>query len=81
MKGAQSWCSPANGTSCSEGEPPTSTTRIPDARDRASASTALLPIPGSPVTSSTPLPPTRAAASSRSTTCCSCSRPTSTGAV
>ena len=81
--GRRSWSSPPNGTSRSASTPAARSTRMPASAtaDAASSSSALLPIPASPDSSSVPLSPTRAEATSLLMTCRSRSRPTSTDRV
>ena len=79
--GRSSSSRPANGIDPSCSIPRAASTRIPPARSAASARRALLPMPGSPRTSSAPLVPTRASARRRSIAARSVSRPSSIGRV
>ena len=66
--GAHSWCSPANASSISDCTPTTRTTwyRESDARPARYSSSAVLPAPGSPRTTSARLSPAPTASTSRS---------------
>ncbi len=75
--GRRSCSRPANGTNCSDSTPRARSTRMLAASVSASASSALLPMPGSPLSTSTPLSPTRAPARSISRVRRSECRPTS----
>ncbi len=70
--GAHSWCKPANASSISDSIPATRMTRHPVAWARTASSSAVLPSPGWPRSTSAPLVPSRAcpisaASASRST--------------
>ena len=77
--GWTSWCRPANASSDSASIPPARSTRIPVACPSACPSSADLPTPGSPRTTSVPLREDPAQAMRRSTAANSASLPKSTG--
>ncbi len=70
----------ANASSISDSTPTARATRNPDADSIADCSSAVLPTPGSPLTTNTRLCPPRTASSSRSSTSRSTRRPCNTSA-
>ncbi len=76
--GLSSWSRPAKGTNCSDSTPWACNTRMSATMVCASARSAVLPMPGSPLSTSTRLSPTRAPARSVPMVRRSDSRPTST---
>ena len=78
--GAHNCCKAANASSISDSIPTALEIRNPDAESIADSSSAVLPTPGSPHTTSTRLCPPRTAASSRSSASRSLRRPCNTSA-
>src|SRR5262245_25688687 len=79
--GRHSWWSPANGISNSDSTPAICASRQPDARPAQYPSNAVLPIPASPRSTSTPLLPPRTCSSRPSSAAHSCARPRNDGAL
>ena len=75
--GTHSWCSPANGSSISDSTAAARTTLRSDAESIAYSSSAVLPMPGLPRTTSAALCPPRTLSSRRSSVSHSVRRPRS----
>ncbi|TWP53666.1 hypothetical protein FKR81_02585 [Lentzea tibetensis] len=73
--GDSSCCNPANGSSDSASTPAVDNTVISGARSAAQRNSVVLPMPGSPRSTSAPPRPERAVVSSASNSSCSPSRP------